>query len=1002
MSDCALHRLAVLPVFLLLITQITLAQTKTVSGLVTDTSGAGLPGVTITARGVNGGTITNTTGNFILTIPTNVVTLVFTSIGFQRQEVSITDQLNITVTMQTSAITSLNEVVVIGYGTQRRRELTGSVATVGARDFQQGAITTPEQLIAGKVAGVSIISNNGAPGAGSTIRIRGLASLNASNDPLIIVDDLPLAPARSTSGTSAIAGSPDPLSLINPNDIESFTILKDPSSTAIYGSRASNGVVIITTKKGKVVKPVINFNTKFSVSEVYRTVDVFSVEQFRNYVDTTGTTAQKALMGSAATNWQDEIYQTALTTDNNVSITGSLNQLNKMPYRVSAGYLFQEGILTTDELKRTSGGISLSPRLFANHLIIDFNLKGAISKCRFANRSAIGAAVNFDPTQPVNVTSPFGNYFEWATIGSNGVVTLNPNAPRNPVGLLRLKWDKSTVERSFGNVLFDYSFHFLPDLHAHLNLGYDIAKGEGTIYVPAEAAQSWATQGMNNEYSQRTNNKVVEFYFNYNKTVDAIRSNINATAGYGYYDNKTKNYNFPSFSANGDTIAGSVPIFPFDIPRNTLISYYGRLIYTYNTKYIVAASIRTDGSSRFAPDVRWGVFPSVAFTWRVKDEAILKNSKALSDLKLRLSYGVTGNQENISNYSYLSTYSLSQNASQYQFGNTFYSMFTPAAYVSDIQWEETDAYNVGLDYGFINNRIVGSVEYYNKKTKNLLGPVNIPVGSNFTNLVTTNVGNLTNRGFEFSISATPIRKEDFTWDVSVNYANNKTEITNLSLTASKDTTFLGFPVGGITGATGQNIQIHTVGYSPFAFFVFKQLYHVNGKPIEGAYEDLNRDGIINQKDQYRFRSPFPNHILGFNTQVTYRKWSLNTVLRANFGNYVYNNVASNLGVQRNLLNPSGVLGNAHTDILKTGFINNQFQSDYYIQNAEFVRMDNLGINYNAGHVFHNEINLLLQLNCQNVFVITPYEGTDPEIYGGIDNNFYPRPRIFTLGVNLDF
>ncbi|MCW3078661.1 MAG: SusC/RagA family TonB-linked outer membrane protein [Segetibacter sp.] len=985
-----LSTIIILTAFTLFLSTLTYAQTRTINGTVTDTAGTGVPGITVSARGASAVTATGTNGTFSITLPTAATALIFTGVGFQQQEVTLGDQTTLTVTLR-SVAANLSEVVVIGYGTQRRRELTGSIATVTSRDFQQGAITSPEQLIAGKVAGVTITSNSGAPGAGSTIRVRGLASLNASNDPLIIVDGVPL------SGYN-ISGAANPLSLINPNDIESFNILKDPSATAIYGSRASNGVVIITTKKGRAGKPVISFNTRFSVAQVYRNVDVLTPQQLRSFVDTSGNAQQKALLGAANTDWQKEIYQPALTTDNNLGISGSVNRI---PYRVSVGYLNQQGVLKTDNLQRFSGSINVSPRLFTDHLRIDLNLKGSVAKTRFANQGAIGAAVAFDPTQPVHANNPFGGYFEWATIAQGNVV-LNPNAPRNPVALLEQRFDRSTVDRSFGNVAFDYRFHFLPDLHANLNLGYDIASSRGTIFVPEMAAQSYATGGTNNRYQQSTNNKVAEFYFAYTKTIAALKSNVSATAGYGYYDNQTKNFAFPSFSARGDTIPGSVPVFGFDIPRNTLISYFGRLIYTLNAKYILALSLRTDGSSRFAPESRWGVFPSVGFTWRVKDEAFLKNSTALSDLKLRLSYGVTGNQEIPYNYSYLPTYSLSESASLYQFGNTFYNMYTPAAYISNIRWEQTAATNVGIDYGFANNRITGSIEYYSKNTTNLLGPVNIPVGSNFTNLVTTNVGSLTNKGFEFSINASPVKNNRSSWDISLNYTRNTTRITELTLTGSSDSNFVGIPVGSISGATGQNIQIHTVGYYPFSFFVYKQLYDKGGRPIEGSYEDLNGDGIINPNDQYRYRTSLPGHVFGLNTSYTYGKWGVNTVVRANLGNYVYNNISANLGVQRNVLSPSGHLGNATTDILNTNFYNNQYRSDYYIQNAAFARMDNVGVSYNVGRVLNNKANLRLNANCQNVFVITKYKGTDPEIYSGIDNNFYPRPRVYTLSLNLDF
>ncbi|HEY6082445.1 MAG TPA: TonB-dependent receptor, partial [Chitinophagaceae bacterium] len=562
--------------------------------------------------------------------------------------------------------------------------------------------------------------------------------------------------------------------------------------------------------------------------------------------------------------------------------------------------------------------------------------------------------------------------------------------------------NSGTANRSFGNVQFDYKLPLLPALHAIWNLGYDVSQGKGTNVIPADAAQSYFNTpgpGYNGRYLQKTTNTVSEFSLRYNQDISAIKSNINATAGYGFYNNLITNYNYPGFDTKGDTITGTTPLYPFDKPENTLISYYGRLIYTFSEKYILTASIRTDGSSRFAPNDRWGVFPALALAWEINRENFLKNDRAVSLLKLRLSYGVTGNQEGIGNYGYLPDYYLSQNSSKYQFGNTFYNMATPALYVPDLTWEQTASSNVGIDYGFWDNRVTGSIDYYYKKTKNLLDYVFIPVGSNFSNEVTTNIGNMTSQGVEFDVNAIPVQKRDFTWNIGFNIAYNKIRITHLRNVT--DPGFVGDQTGGISGATGQSIQINTVGYNPFAFFVFKQVYDPKtGKPIEGVYEDLNRDGVINQKDQYRYKSPFAPVIFGFSTRFNYKSWSLSMVMRANVGNYMYNNVASNTGVQRQILNPLGLLVNATTDVLSTNFYNNQFQSDYYVQNASFLKMDNIGIGYTV--LSGSKLSLRLNAYCQNVFVITKYKGLDPEIYSGIDNNFYPRPRIFTLGANLGF
>jgi len=964
----------------------TYAQTGKINGTVKNEKGEPVEAASVQLSGTNKGALTNKAGVFSLQASPGDLLLI-SYIGYDTLRVKATASLNLVLHPSSS---TLNDVVVIGYGTLRKKEVTGAIATVTAKDFQQGSITTPEQLIAGKVAGVSVTSNGGSPGAGSVIRIRGGASLNASNDPLIVIDGVPL------SGNN-IYGTSNPLSLVNPNDIESFTILKDAASTAIYGSRASNGVIIITTKKGLSGKPVFNFSTQLSVSTLAKEADVMSAGQFRAYVDSLGTGSfdnvhtYKSLLGNSNTDWQKEIYQSALSTDNNLSITGAFNNI---PYRISVGYLNQDGILKTDNLQRVSAGISLSPRLLNNHLKIELNLKGAINHSRFANQGAIGNAAYFDPTQPIHAASPYGDYFEWANVDPNtNAVTLNKLAPRNPVAMLDLYHNLSDVQRSYGNISLDYSFPFLPQLHANINLGYDVAKGSGTVDVPTYAAQNFLDSGQHNRYSNSISNSVGEFYLNYNKTIQSIKSNINATAGYGYYNNLSTNYNYPFVRANGNIAPGSTPPVPFDKPENTLISYYGRLIYTYNARYILAASIRTDGSSRFSPSTRWGYFPSAAFTWRINQEGFLQNSKALSDLKLRLSYGVTGNQDGIYDYPYLAVYSSSDNSSKVQFGNTFYNMGTPSAYDAGIKWEQTASSNAGLDWGFFGNRLTGSVDVYYKKTKDLLNTIPIPAGSNFSSTILTNVGNLENKGVELVFNAIPVQNKHVSWSLSFNAAYNTNTITNL--TATKDPSYPGTLTGNGV------IQINSVGYNANAFYVYHQEYNKAGKPIEGVYEDVNGDGIINQNDLYRYKSPFPKFIFGFSTQFTFNRWSISTVLRANAGNYMYNGLATG-ALQANILNPLGYLANTLTDVLYTNFKFGQQQSDYYVQNASFLKMDNIGVAYDAGNIFHNKARLRISANCQNVFTVTKYTGLDPEIYGGIDNSLYPRPRIYVLGLNIQF
>jgi TonB-linked SusC/RagA family outer membrane protein len=959
------------------------AQTGTLSGKVLDETGQGLPGASVQIKSLNKSTSTDPDGNFRITgLANGAVTVTVSYIGYTPydQAVTISGSTTTNINLKPDA-QNLNEVVVIGYGTAEKKNLTGSITTVGAKDFQKGTVTTPEQLIQGKVAGVNIVNNGGTPGGGSVIRIRGGASLNASNDPLIVIDGVPL------SG-NAIGNAANPLALINPNDIETFTVLKDANATAIYGSRASNGVILITTKKGGTGAPVINFITNNSIATVAKKVDVLSADEIRAYVNTNGNAARQALLGSANTDWQDEIYQNAFTTDNNLSIAG---QFQGVPYRVSGGYLDQQGTIITDRLKRATGAITLSPTLFDKHLKIDLNLKGSLTESHFANAGAIASAIQFDPTQSVYAENAFGNYFEW----TQGAVP-NPNAPRNPVGLIRLNDNNGKTERSIGNIRLDYSFHFLPELHANLNLAYDVSKGYGRVSIPQFAAQSYSTEGSRSQSLNQETNKISEFYLNYAKNIGIHR--IDATAGYGYYDNAVTGYGFPTYRATG--AVQTTPTFPFGVEQNKLLSYYGRLVYTLNDKYILSGTMRADASSKFAEDNRWGYFPSVGLTWRVIGEDFLKDSKVLSDLKLRLSYGETGNKDGIGNYDYLSKYYANSPNGQYQVGNEFYNYYTPAAYDPDLRWESTTTYNAGIDYGFAGGRISGTLDAYYKKTKDLLSTINIPVGTNFNNLLTTNVGNMEVRGFEGSINFAAIQRENVNWDFGFNVAYNKRKVTNLTLNpdpASK------IGAGNITGATGTTLKYNAVNQVPGAFFVYQQVYDSNGLPLEGVYADRNEDGIINTSDQYFYKSPDPTVTVGFNTAFTYRKWTLSTVLRANFGNYVYDNVSANFGIKSNILSPNGPINNAAVDFLNTNFTNYQYLSDYYIKNASFLKMDNVGLSYNVGKLSANgNTTLRISGNVQNVFVVSDYKGLDPELASGIDYNLYPRPRTYTLGLNVGF
>ncbi len=976
-----------------------IAQDKVVTGKVTDSKdGTALAGASVLVKGTKIGISTDAAGAFSIKVPASANTLVITSVSHVTKEVSISGGILLVQLDQANA--ALNEIVVIGYGSARKKDLTGSVATVSSKDFVKGAITTPEQLISGKIAGVAITSNGGAPGSGSTIRIRGGSSLNASNDPLIVLDGMPLS-------NDIISGVANPLSMINPNDIETFTVLKDASATAIYGSRASNGVILITTKKGKKGAPTFTFSSQVSSASISKKADILSAADVATIVKANANANIISKLGTSNTDWQNQIYQTAIGTDNNLSISGGTKNL---PYRASIGYLNQNGILKTGNLERTSFGLTLNPTFLDNRLKIDINLKSSFSKSRFANEGAIGTAASFDPTQQVYSNSTrYGGYWEW--LDPNSSTGLQTLSPKNPLGQLMQRDDRSNVQRNIGNAVIDYKTHFLPDLRVILNVGYDVSDGTGTVLINDSAAMSYKRfkdpsgvfhGGQNTQYHQNKTNTYLNFYLNYTKDLKSIDSRIEAIAGYEFQDYKTKNYNFPDLTYDKTVV--STPNYSFDQPEYSLLSYLGRVNFTIANTYILTASIRRDGSSKFNPNNRYGLFPSAAFAWKAKNETFLKNVDAVSDLKFRVGYGVTGQQDGIGYYDYISYYNLSGQTGSYQLGNTFYQMYRPGGYYYNRKWEQTATTNVAVDYGFLNNRLTGSIEYYVKNTTDLLNEINQPAGTNFSNKIVANVGSMENKGVEFSINYQVIKSKNLTWDVAFNATYNENKITKLTI--SSDPTYAGARYGGISGGTGNTILINSVGYNRGAFFVYKQVYDPStGKPIDNFFDDKNRDGVINEKDLYQYKGSDPVAFFGFSTSLTYKKWNGGLVMRANLGNYLYNNRASSTGTIRNIINPIGYVNNGSSDVLYTNFSGNgtnYYLSDYYVQNASFLRMDNINIGYNAGRVFNNKASLRLSANVQNAFVITKYKGLDPEINGGIDNNFYPRPRTFVLGLNLDF
>ncbi len=986
---------------LFLFLQVGIAQELTITGKVTSQSTReSLPGVSISVKQTTRGTISDENGNYSLRVKKGEI-VVFSFLGYQPIEQTITSSsqtLNVALSDNNK---ELNEVVVIGYGQVKKQDATGSVTAIRADEFKRGVVSTPQDLLMGKVSGVQITSNGGAPGSGSTIRIRGGSSLSASNDPLIVIDGVPL-------DNAAISGLSNGLNTINPNDIETFTILKDASATAIYGSRAANGVIIITTKQGKLNSALkVNYTGTASLSYKTKTIDVFSADEYRTLIKQRyGENSEAAkLLGTANTNWQNEILKTAFTQEHNLSVTGSTKNL---PYRISYNYLDQDGILKTTNIQRNTASISLNPTFFNGNLKTNLNINGTYAKNRFADQSAITDALLFDPTKPVmDSSSPYLGYYAWTKYKSDGTQILDSNGNpqlntlvHNPVDKLENRRDISTVKRSIGSLQLDYTFPFISGLRANLNLGYDYSKSNGTVTAPTMSALNYSVNGggLDRDYFQKRENKLLNYYMNYVKDVKSIDSKFDLMAGYSwehfYQNNFTESYNV------GRTLVNQQPT--YTPTEYYLISYFGRLNYTFKEKYLLTFTLRDDGTSRFAKGNRWGLFPSAAFAWRIKDESFLKDVDALSDLKLRMGYGITG-QQNIStnNYPYLSQYTRGLSDAMYQFGNTFYNTLRPAGYDSGIKWEETDTYNMGLDYGVLNNRISGAVDVYLKKTKNLINTIPVPAGSNLTNQIMTNVGNMENRGIEFTVNAKPIDSDNISWDVSVNATYNKNKITKL--TATNDPSYIGVYTGGITGGTGQTAQIQSVGYPMNSFFVYEQAYDANHKPIEGLYVDRNHDGVINSADLYQYKKAAPNEYFGFSSKLNYYKWEFSFTGRMQLGNYVYNNVAANSGSYSSLYNSGAqYLSNVSKNVLKTSFVNAQLLSDYYVQKASFLKMDNITLAYNFQNLFHKKIDAKVYGSVNNVFTITKYKGIDSEVDGGIDNNVYPRPRIVLFGLSLDF
>ena len=979
----------------------TFAQQIVVKGIVKDTTGEPIIGANVIVKGTTNGTITDFDGNFLLNANKGDI-IIISFIGYRSQEAQAAASMNVILKDDTEL---LDEVVVIGYGSVKKDDLSGSVVAIKAEEMNKGAVTSPQELIMGKVPGLSVSQGDGAPGAGSTIRIRGGASLNASNDPLIVIDGIPVS-------NDAAPGTPNALATINPNDIETFTVLKDASATAIYGSRASNGVIIIQTKKGTQDKIKVSYSGTFTAKDPYKRIETLDAQSFREVMQAQYPegTAQSAdiqrilnVYPNQSTDWQDAIYQTGLSTDQNIGIAG---KAGFMPFRISLGYNTEKGTLKTSKYERYTGAVNLSPKFFDNHLSVDINVKGTINKNRFADSGAVGAAAFFDPTKPIyDEENRYNGYWNWGIVqGAQADL-----ATQNPLSLLYDRNNHGTTKRSLGNIQLDYKIHGLEDLHANLNLGYDVAKTTGRNFVNSNSVQSsldktFTGLGQGNTWNNLRRNHLLDFYMNYAKNIESIKSNFDIMAGYSwqhfYYANHDITYSNPTEdlgAKEGYTYDENERHYIRDDHRripyeNYLISFFGRLNYNFMDRYLLTATLRRDGSSRFSENNRWGLFPSAALAWTISNEPFMKATEnVLSKLKLRLGYGVTGQQE-IGDYQYITSYSFSTNPNTTYLGTT---LLKPNGYSPDLKWEQTTTYNVAIDFGFLNNRINGSIEYYQKHTKDLLNTISAAAGTNFINLITANVGKMKNKGVEANVNAIAIQSKDFTWEVGYNITWNDSKITKLTTTFNPD-------YQGIDAGTNQK---HQVGEMPGTFYLYQQVYDENGKPIQNAFVDRNNDGQITEADRYlTHKSPMAKVYMGFSSQFSYKKWDLGFNLRANFGNYVYNGVASGNSTSNNY-GGKGFITNLYNGFQDTGFTllntSEQMASDYFLENASFLKMDNLTLGYSFQNLFAAKLSGRISASVQNVFTISKYSGLDPEC-GAIDSNIWPRPRTYTIGLNLNF
>ena len=986
------------------------AQQISVSGVVKDAAnGEPILGASILEKGTTKGIITNLDGQFTISVPSNA-TLVVKYLGYLSVEVPVSGKKNLVIQLKENSI-ALGEVVAIGYGVVKKNDATGSITAIKPDKINKGLTTNAQDMITGKIAGVNVTSGGGTPGGGATIRIRGGSSLNATNDPLIVVDGLAL-------DNKGVGGVANPLSMINPNDIESFTVLKDASATAIYGSRASNGVIIITTKKGeKGSKPHVSYDGNFSVSSIKKTFSVMNADQFRAFADTLykGQTATLAKLGTSNTDWQSLIYQNALSHDHNINVTGGLKN---MPYRFSLGYTNQNGIIKTSNFERFTGSFNLSPSLLDDHLKINIAAKGMLVGNRYADGGVVGSAASMDPTQPVTSDNPiyinnFGGYYQ-PTTTTGGVIWANSLATKNPVATLNQKKDVSNARDFIGNAEFDYKVHFLPELRLHLNLGLETSDGMQTLYIDSLSGSD--THHGRQGWEKKTKyNESLTYYMQYSKEVDKHRFDI--MAGYEWQEfyndvnNAYEGLETNIVDPNGTGHIGGYNYQPYTTrSKERLVSFLGRANYAFNDRYLATFSLREDGSSHFSPENRWSLFPAAALAWKANEESFLKDVREISELKVKLGYGVTGQQDlgGLNSY-YIPIYSKSLTGATYPVGdnNTYVTTYRLDPINPKLRWEQTTTYNVGVDYSLFKSRVTGSVDYYYRVTKDLLNLVDVPSGSNNSYRVWSNIGSLRNSGVEFSINVKPVVTKDLTWELGYNFTYNQNKITELTVTNGKNSII---NVGNVSSGTGNTIQAFSVGQPAYVFYPYQQKYDsITHKPLEGQYVDRNGDGKINDDDRYFYKKPFADVTMGLTSKLLYKNFDFSFTLRTSLGNYMYNDVdARSAYVGSNGVFSSsgdGFFSNKPTSALETNFTKNAtnyYLSDYYIQDASFLRCDNITIGYSFKKLFNVISNGRIYGTVQNPFIITSYKGMDPEVFQGLDKTIYPRPMITVLGLSLSF